>query len=198
MSDSLKKQIDGTHYKDMSIQPWEIIEKNNLDYFEGAALKYLLRWKKKDGIIDLDKISHYIERIKELAESGNYGAMKTPSMIRVYVAGAYSDDNALGVLHNIRKGLRLSTEVMLRGFAPYCPWLDHQFIFALREDEKIFVPTFQEASLSWLECCDAMILVPGYENSKGTAREIEVAKTIGIPIFHDLGEMTNSLTNRNR
>ena len=72
MSESLKKQVDGTHYKTMGIQPWEIIEKNHLDYFEGAALKYLLRWRHKDGIIDLDKIIHYVERIKELALSGYY------------------------------------------------------------------------------------------------------------------------------
>lgn len=70
---SLGKQIDGTHYKDMPIQPWEIIEENRLDYFEGAALKYLLRWKQKDGVVDLDKIIHYVERIKELAQKGYYG-----------------------------------------------------------------------------------------------------------------------------
>lgn len=73
MSNPLKKQIDGKHYTDMPIQPWEIIEKLRLDYFEGAALKYLLRWRKKDGVIDLDKIIHYIERIKELALAGHYG-----------------------------------------------------------------------------------------------------------------------------
>ena len=67
------KQIDGDHYKNMPLQPWEIIEKNGLDYWEGAALKYLLRWRKKDGVIDLDKIIHYIEHIKSLAESGHYG-----------------------------------------------------------------------------------------------------------------------------
>lgn len=70
---TLDKQIDGDHYQKMGIQPWEIIEKNNLDYWEGAALKYLLRWRKKDGIIDLDKIIHYIEHIKSLAQKGHYG-----------------------------------------------------------------------------------------------------------------------------
>lgn len=78
MNDSLKKQVDGSHYKDMGIQPWEIIAKNKLDYFEGAALKYLLRWKEKDGVIDLDKIIHYIERIKEMALAGNYGEKFLP------------------------------------------------------------------------------------------------------------------------
>jgi len=70
---ALDKQIDGTHYKAMGIQPWEIIEKNHLDYFEGAILKYLLRWRTKDGVIDLDKIIHYVERMKEMAQEGYYG-----------------------------------------------------------------------------------------------------------------------------
>lgn len=68
-----KKQIDGTHYIDMGIQPWELIARNRLDYFEGAAVKYLLRWRTKDGVIDLDKAIHYLEHIKGLALNGYYG-----------------------------------------------------------------------------------------------------------------------------
>lgn len=67
------KQIDGKHYTDMKIQPWDIIEAHNLDYFEGAALKYLLRWRKKDGVIDIEKCIHYLEKIKDRAEKGYYG-----------------------------------------------------------------------------------------------------------------------------
>jgi hypothetical protein len=70
---STMKQIDGDHYIQMGLQPWEIIEKNDLDYWEGAALKYLLRWRKKDGLIDLKKIVHYIEHIETLAKKGHYG-----------------------------------------------------------------------------------------------------------------------------
>ena len=73
MDGHLKKQVDGEHYIDMAIQPWEIIKKNKLDYWEGAALKYLLRWRVKDGIIDLDKCIHYLEQIKTLYKQGYYG-----------------------------------------------------------------------------------------------------------------------------
>lgn len=72
-SNTLDRQVDGTHYKDMELQPWTIIKANKLDYWEGAALKYLLRWKEKDGITDLDKIIHYVEHIKQLALEGHYG-----------------------------------------------------------------------------------------------------------------------------
>jgi hypothetical protein len=69
----MTKQIDGNHYKEMGIQPWEIAERSDLDYFEMNVVKYILRWRKKDGLIDLDKVIHYIERIKELALQGHYG-----------------------------------------------------------------------------------------------------------------------------
>jgi len=70
---TLEKQIDGNHYRSMGIQPWEIAERSKLDYFEMNVVKYIMRWRTKDGIIDLDKVIHYVERIKELAKQGHYG-----------------------------------------------------------------------------------------------------------------------------
>ena len=56
-----KKQVGGEHYVKMKIQPWDIIESNDLDYWEGNALKYLLRWRYKNGVEDLEKAKHYID-----------------------------------------------------------------------------------------------------------------------------------------
>lgn len=63
------KQVGGEHYRKKGIQPWNIIDANDLDFYEGNALKYLLRYKEKGGVIDLDKAIHYIEKIKENYES---------------------------------------------------------------------------------------------------------------------------------
>jgi hypothetical protein len=67
----MKKQIGGDHYVKRKIQPWDIIEEYNLDFFEGNALKYLLRWKDKDGIKDLEKMKHYIEYLIERETKNN-------------------------------------------------------------------------------------------------------------------------------
>ena len=61
MENVLKTQYGGQHYKTMPLQPWEIIEQLKLDFWEGNALKYLLRYKTKNGIGDLKKAIHYIE-----------------------------------------------------------------------------------------------------------------------------------------
>jgi len=65
-----KKQIGGTHYKDHKIQPYEFIQANNLDYLQGVIIKYIVRYKDKNGIEDLDKIIHYCELEKERLKNG--------------------------------------------------------------------------------------------------------------------------------
>ena len=56
-----KKQVGGDHYKSMVIQPSEFINKNNLPFAEGNAIKYLCRHKQKNQKEDLLKAKHYID-----------------------------------------------------------------------------------------------------------------------------------------
>jgi len=62
MSDDIyKKQVGGTHYKSMVIQPSEFINKNNIPFAEGNAIKYLCRHKQKNQKQDLEKAIHYCQ-----------------------------------------------------------------------------------------------------------------------------------------
>ena len=61
MSKIYKKQVGGDHYKSMTIQPSEFINKNNLPFAEGNAIKYLCRHKQKNQKEDLLKAKHYID-----------------------------------------------------------------------------------------------------------------------------------------
>ena len=108
---------------------------------------------------------------------------------RVYVAGAYSADNVMGVLNNMRRGMELATKVLLAGFAPFCPWYDYHYIILLREGENLTVQDMYTYSINWLSVSDAVLLVPGWEKSVGTKMEIEVAVSLGIPVFEDLHDM---------
>ena len=69
MSDPHDKQIGGTHYKEMAIQPSDYIVKNGIGWYEGNAIKYLTRHKAKGQRADLEKAIHYIE----LAIQHHYG-----------------------------------------------------------------------------------------------------------------------------
>lgn len=58
------KQVGGKHYhQGNGIQPWDIIEAWELDFWEGNVVKYILRWKHKDGVQDLEKARHYLDYI---------------------------------------------------------------------------------------------------------------------------------------
>lgn len=62
----LNKQIGGGHYKKYKIQPIEFIHTNNIPFIEGNIIKYVCRWRDKNGIKDLEKAEHYIQLLKEL------------------------------------------------------------------------------------------------------------------------------------
>ena len=59
------RQVAGDHYQRHSIQPWDIIDEYGLNFYEGSALKYLLR-RKGSRVEDLHKALHYIERQIEM------------------------------------------------------------------------------------------------------------------------------------
>ena len=55
-----KKQVGGNHYRYMVIQPSEFINKNNIPFAEGNAIKYLCRHKQKNKKEELLKAKQYI------------------------------------------------------------------------------------------------------------------------------------------
>ena len=58
-------QVGGNHYKDLKIQPIEYIQANDLSYCEANVVKYVTRWRGKNGIEDLRKAKHYIDLLIE-------------------------------------------------------------------------------------------------------------------------------------
>lgn len=67
--DPLKVQVGGNHYKDMPIQPVEFIHANGIPYIEGAVIKYVCRWRNKNGLDDLQKALHFIELLMQLEKN---------------------------------------------------------------------------------------------------------------------------------
>lgn len=106
-------------------------------------------------------------------------------MKRLYVAGPYSSDSVCGALDNMRRGMRKATEKFLEGWAPFCPWMDFHYSLMLRGDESLSVQDYYQYSLAWLEVSDAMYVLKGWAQSKGTLAEIERAKELGIPIEYE-------------
>lgn len=67
MSEANKKQVAGDHYK-TTIQHWDYVIANDLDYFQAQITKYVTRYKKKNGLQDLYKAQHFLEKLIEIEQ----------------------------------------------------------------------------------------------------------------------------------
>lgn len=65
-----ESQVGGTHYQtEFGRQHWDVVADFGLDYFQGQITRYLFRWRKKNGIEDLKKARHFLDKYIELAEA---------------------------------------------------------------------------------------------------------------------------------
>lgn len=65
-----EKQIGGSHYKDMPVQPWAVMEslltpEEFQGFLKGNIIKYAMRQGRKDGTDDGGKLQHYMEKLAE-------------------------------------------------------------------------------------------------------------------------------------
>ena len=63
------QQVGGTHYTDMSVQPWTLMEsilthEEFVGFLKGNAIKYAMRQGKKEGSDDANKSRHYLAKLK--------------------------------------------------------------------------------------------------------------------------------------
>jgi len=67
-------QVGGTHYKDMGVQPWEVMEavltrEEFIGFLKGNCIKYAMRQGRKDSD-DVNKCLHYIKKLNEVLRRG--------------------------------------------------------------------------------------------------------------------------------
>lgn len=65
MTNANSRQVAGTHYK-TDYQHWDFVWDMGLGYFPGQVTKYLSRYRKKNGMQDLQKALHFAHKYKEL------------------------------------------------------------------------------------------------------------------------------------
>lgn len=64
MNAANEKQVAGTHYQ-AKVQHWDWAESLRLPYLPSQVTKYLTRWRKKNGLQDLEKAGHFLEKYIE-------------------------------------------------------------------------------------------------------------------------------------
>ena len=111
--------------------------------------------------------------------------MKRKLRRRIYVAGAIRNPDNVEFLNNLRQGIRVCTELILEGYAPFCPFLDFMYFLQLREDERFTVKDIHEYSLSFLPDSELVLVLPTLGKGEGVVTEVEEAVRLNIPVFYD-------------
>ncbi len=63
-------QVGAEHYGLKDYQHWDIVWQFKLDYFQGQIIKYVMRWRDKNGMEDLKKARHFLDKYMELINEG--------------------------------------------------------------------------------------------------------------------------------
>lgn len=80
-------QINGSHYENLKYEPVQLYEAvNQISWFQAEPIKYLSRFKNKNGINDLNKAKHIISMANDLAIKRPYELVIPSKFISDYMA----------------------------------------------------------------------------------------------------------------
>jgi hypothetical protein len=106
-------------------------------------------------------------------------------MKRIYIAGKLNAA-AVNYIKNCHNMIRKADEIRKLGFSVYIPCLD--FLSGIVQGDYNYYDYFDN-NLPWLECADALFVMPDSEKSTGTQIEIGIAHERGIPIFYEISNL---------
>lgn len=71
MSNARNRQVAGGHYKEMGVEPWDVIDtwpiEQQIGYYRGNLLKYTMRMGRKDqSAQEIAKAAHYAQKLQEV------------------------------------------------------------------------------------------------------------------------------------
>lgn len=115
----------------------------------------------------------------------------------VYIAGPFSNDDPAIVVHNCNVANALARRVRDFGLVPFVPHTGlaggHSSMDGL-DEQMVSLPdlTWEQAMVECRELLqrfDAVLMVEGWERSRGATEERELAKACGIPVFDSFAEL---------
>ena len=105
----------------------------------------------------------------------------------VYVSGPYrpitrKDCPAISVEDNIEAASQIAVQLWEKGHAVICPHANTAHFE--RRTADVTPEQYIQGDLNMIARCDALVMVPRWEESEGAAIEEAYARSLGIPIYH--------------
>jgi hypothetical protein len=86
----------------------------------------------------------------------------------------------LSVLENIRAAEAAAIEVWRRGYVALCPHKNTAHFDGILPDDA-----WLQGDMTLLARCDCLVTVPGWELSEGARAEVDYARAVDMPIYHN-------------
>jgi hypothetical protein len=100
-----------------------------------------------------------------------------------YIAGPFRAKSSWKIEQNIRRAEELALKVWEAGAACICPHTNTRF-FQGEADDSVWL----DGDMEILRRCDAVLLAPGWQESKGALKEKDEAERLAIPVFETIFE----------
>ena len=101
----------------------------------------------------------------------------------IYVAGPYSADTYIGIERNVLNAKEATIELLRHGWAVICP---HTMTHTCQNGTGLEPEVFYASDLEMLRRCDAILLLKGWQDSKGSVEEMALARELGLSVFATL------------
>ena len=104
--------------------------------------------------------------------------------MRIYIIGRYSANHPREVLKNVNRAIDIGIELIKKGHAVFIPHLSHYI--HLRPYCPFEYEEYLRNDIEWLKVSDPVFFI---NQSKGANRELEIAKSLGLRIYTNLGDV---------
>lgn len=107
--------------------------------------------------------------------------------MRIYIAGPYQAPTRKGIEENIAQARQAMIKLLRMGHDPFCPHMHTAYLNDYAPDLER--ETFLKTDLVWLDQCEALLMLPGWNHSDGSLREWAHAQRKGLLVFEDLADL---------
>jgi Domain of unknown function (DUF4406) len=114
----------------------------------------------------------------------------------VYLAGRYNGNTLAEVAHNIDEARKVALELAKRRIPFLCTILQTAHFDSLLSERDPGYGYWIQCSLEVVKRCDAIFLIPSWQQSNGARKEVESARAHGLPVFQDIEMLTDWVSRR--